>query len=301
MVRRFPEWMVRPWPGGAGVSETDAVLRRLRAGTVCQSARCPNLGECWARHTVTFLLLGRECTRRCGFCAVSKGVPDAPDPDEPFRVAEAAAELNLGHVVLTSVTRDDLADGGAGHFADTVRAVRERCPSATVEVLTPDFGGDVACVETVAASGPDVYGHNIETVARLYAGLRGCAEGYGRALTVLRAVKAAAPAMALKSGLMLGLGEDRQEVCATLRDLFEAGCDAVYIGQYLQAAADRVAVTRYVSPDEFAWYECEAYRIGFRFVMAGPFVRSSYRSESLVRALELRRGHVYRKEASNAI
>lgn len=301
MVRRFPGWIRRPWASGDAFTETKAILDEHSVNTVCRSARCPNIGECWAQRTATFLLLGRVCTRNCRFCAVRRGIPMPVDPDEPARVAEAVRQLRLTHVVVTSVTRDDLPDGGASQFAVTVQAIRARCRKTTVEVLTPDFGGDRSAVETVIASGPDVFGHNIETVARLCARLRGHADGYGRALTVLREARALSPHMVVKSAIMVGLGETVEEVFQTLGDLLASGCEAVSVGQYLQPTGRHAPVTRYVRPEEFALYQEKAYQLGFRFAVAGPFVRSSYRAGELASVLCSRGNRLGMEDMGDAI
>jgi len=264
----------------AAVARMEDLLDGLALHTVCQEARCPNLAECFGRGTATFLLLGSHCTRGCRFCAVSHGRPAAPDPGEPWRVAEAAARLGLGHVVLTSVTRDDLPDGGAGHFAAAIRALRRRLPAAIVEVLIPDLQGSHAALETVIQAGPDVLNHNVETVPRLYGSVRPGA-GYRRSLALLARAKALHPGLVCKSGLMLGLGERTAEVIRVLRDLRGAGCDLITLGQYLPPSGDQLPVVRYVPPDEFAAYGEKARDMGFRGVASGPLVRSSHRAEAL--------------------
>lgn len=289
MTRRFPEWIRRPWGSGSAFSFTKDLLDDLKLSTVCQSARCPNIGECWARRTATFMVLGNVCTRDCRFCSVRHGVPDPPDPDEPFSLAEAVRRMGLRHAVVTSVTRDDLADGGAAHLAATIEAVRDLNPGTTVEVLVPDFNGDRGAVARVLEAAPDVFGHNIETVAQLYPALRGHASSYAQALEVLRTAAALAADTVTKSAFMVGHGETRDEVRQTLQDLLEAGCTALCIGQYLQPTPRQSAVVEFVLPERFAAYEADAYRLGFAFVVAGPFVRSSYRSEELHEALRLRR------------
>lgn len=280
-VRRFPPWLKKKLPVSALVGPVAGLLRDLHLCTVCQEAHCPNLGECFARGTATFMILGDTCTRGCTFCAVRKGVPLPVDPEEPQRVAEAAQRLGLRHVVVTSVTRDDLPDGGSGHFAQTVRAVHERC-AVTVEVLTPDFGGHVEQVECVAAAAPDVYNHNVETVRRLYREVRPGAD-YARSLAVLR--RAAELGLACKSGLMLGLGEREEEIAGVLGDLREAGCRAVTLGQYLQPSARHHAVVEFVAPEQFERLGSLALEMGFKGVASGPFVRSSYKAGSMAQAI----------------
>ena len=256
------------------------MMRRLSLVTVCEEARCPNIHECWARErTATFMLMGDVCTRHCGFCAVGKGRPGALDPAEPERVAEAAAELGLSHAVVTSVNRDDLADGGAAHFAATIRAIRSRLPGCTVEVLIPDFCGDAAALETVLEAAPEILNHNVETVPRLYRRVRPEAK-YAQSLELLARADArrrrVGSATRTKSGLMVGLGETRAELSATLADLRAAGCDVATIGQYLQPYEKRLPVERYYSPEEFEELRREGEELGFSHVESGPLVRSSY-------------------------
>jgi lipoic acid synthetase len=277
-----PAWLwrrVSPATEEAAARMAD-LLDGLALHTVCQEARCPNLTECFERGTATFLLLGDRCTRGCRFCAVDHGRPAAPDPGEPGRVAEAAARLGLGHVVLTSVTRDDLPDGGAEHLAAAIRALGRRLPAATVEVLIPDFRGSHAALETVVRAAPAVLNHNVETVPRLYGSVRPGAD-YHRSLALLARAKALRPGLVCKSGLMLGLGERTAEVIQVLRDLREAGCDLVTLGQYLPPSGDQLPVARYVPPEEFAAYGAKAEGMGFRGVASGPLVRSSHRAEAL--------------------
>ena len=266
----------RPTPA---VFELKRMLRRRGLHSVCEEARCPNLAECFGRRTVTFMLLGDVCTRACRFCHVATGLGRPVDPHEPEQVAEAAAELGLRHVVLTSVNRDDLADQGSGQFARTVLALRRRAPQATVEVLTPDFRGDSACIDRVADAGPEVYNHNLETVPRLYRGVRIGAR-YDRSLALLSRVKARRPATLTKSGLMLGLGETSEELLAVLRDLRAAGVDCLTLGQYLRPTLQHLAVARYLEPGEFAELAREARALGFRHVESGPLVRSSFHADT---------------------
>ncbi|MEW6266744.1 MAG: lipoyl synthase [Thermodesulfobacteriota bacterium] len=275
---KHPAWLVRAAPDEAAVRQMTDRLARLRLATVCQSAHCPNLGECFKSGTATFLILGRVCTRSCRFCAVDKGRPGPVDPDEPDRVAQAALELGLRHVVVTSVTRDDLADGGAGQFVRTVARVRELCPGARIEILTPDFKGSLAALDQVVAVRPDVFNHNLETVSRLYGLIRPQAI-YGRSLAVIG--YAAENGLLVKSGLMLGLGETREEVRAALVDLKRAGCRHLTLGQYLAPSARHAPVARYVPPEEFDYWAEESRRLGFVAVASGPLVRSSYRAEMM--------------------
>jgi len=254
----------------------------LKLNTVCVEARCPNLSECWSRHVATFMILGEKCTRRCRFCAVTTARPDPPDPEEPLRLAEAAAKLGLRHVVITSVARDDLPDEGAGHFARCIVAVRTRLPHATVEVLVPDFHARSECIETVLAAGPQVFNHNVETVPSLHRRVRPQAK-YARSLETLRIAKAVRPEVTTKSGIMVGLGEGRDELLAVFRDLRAVGCDLLTIGQYLKPTADagHLPVERYYRPEEFAELAERARELGFAGVASGPFVRSSYLAEEL--------------------
>jgi len=282
MAQRFPEWIRRPWASGQDFSFTKDLVEGLDLHTVCQSARCPNMAECWQRRTATLMILGNTCTRSCRFCSVPGGKPEGVDPHEPQHVAEAIAKMKLKHAVITSVTRDDLPDGGAGHMAETVRAIRRLSPRTTVEVLTPDFLGQKDQVDVVLEARPDVFGHNIETVERLYAAIRGKRCTYDKALGVLRHAAAYRPQTIVKSAMMAGHGETPEEVGQTLRDLLDAGCEAVCIGQYLRPSRKQREVAEYVTPDQFKAYEALAYELGFAFAVAGPFVRSSYRSEELM-------------------
>jgi lipoic acid synthetase len=278
--RRLPSWLKRTLPRGNGNFFTHDLLRELRLETVCENARCPNRPECYARRTATFMILGNVCTRPCGFCAVSRGSPDLVEADEPERLAEAAERLGLKHVVITSVTRDDLPDGGAEHFRQCVLAVRRRT-GAAVEVLTPDFLGDLRAVERVLESRPEVYNHNMETVPRLYRRVRGRAD-YRRSLNLLAHVKACSATTTTKSGLMLGLGETHEELFEVLADLRDSGCDVLTLGQYLAPTLKHVPVARYVPPEEFDELAVLARTLGFRQVVSGPFVRSSYHADEMV-------------------
>lgn len=277
----LPSWIKRRFPPQEEWEGVQKLLRTLALHTVCESARCPNIGECFRRGTATFLILGNVCTRSCRFCAVAKGTPGPPDPEEPERVAEAARQLNLKHVVVTSVTRDDLPDGGAGHFAATIVAIRRVLPQATVEVLVPDFQGKEEALNTVLAARPDVLNHNVETVPRLYPSVRPQAN-YKRSLWLLGRAKEKAPDILTKSGLMVGLGETREEVEGVLKDLRSVQCDIVTIGQYLRPSVRHLPVASYIPPEEFEYYREYALRLGFLGVASGPFVRSSYRAEEFV-------------------
>ena len=278
--QRLPEWARKGSPLAPAARAVRVLLREKGLNTVCEEARCPNLGECFSRGTATFMLLGDLCTRRCGYCSVATGRPQPPDAGEPDRVAEAAARLGLRHVVLTAVARDDLDDGGASHFAAAVRAVRRCLPGARVEVLVPDFRGDRPALASVLAAGPDVFNHNIETVPRLFPRVRPQG-GYSRSLHMLAAAKALSPAQAVKSGLMVGLGETDDEIASVLGDLRAAGVDIVTIGQYLRPTRDHVPVERHVSPEGFAVLERQARALGFPTVYSGVFVRSSFNAEEV--------------------
>jgi lipoic acid synthetase len=278
----LPDWLKRGLPRGNENSFTDHLLRELRLETVCENARCPNRPECYSRRTATFMILGNVCTRPCGFCSVPRGEPLDLEDDEPERVAEAAFRLGLRHVVITSVTRDDLPDGGAEHFRRCVVAVRRRT-GAAVEVLTPDFLGDPAAVDRVLDAKPDVFNHNTETVPRLYRKVRGRAD-YRRTLDVLARVKRVSPGVVTKSGLMLGLGETLDELFDVFADLRSVGCDVLTLGQYLAPTLKHIPVARFVPPAEFDFLGAVARTLGFSQVVAGPFVRSSYHADEMVPA-----------------
>ncbi len=271
-----PDWLRVRFFGGQNYQELKRIMRTLGLNTVCESARCPNMGECWEHRTATFMILGNICTRACGFCAVPSGKPvGPPDEDEPRRVADAAEQMGLRYAVVTSVNRDDQPDGGAGIFAETIREIRRRVPGCRIEVLIPDFRGDWAALETVMAARPDVLNHNTETVPRLYRQVRKGAV-YERSLELLRRAKEMAAGVPTKSGLMLGLGEDKSEVLATMRDLVAQGTDILTIGQYLQPTREHLPIVRYVHPGEFAEYKEMGEAMGFKHVESGPLVRSSY-------------------------
>jgi lipoic acid synthetase len=260
--------------------DTMHLLRKHSLSTVCEEARCPNRAECFSKPTATFMILGPHCTRNCGFCSVKSLAPDPVDDREPEKVAEAAGELGLRYVVITSVTRDDLPDGGAGQFARTIAAVREILPHAKVEVLTPDFKGDFEPLGKVLDARPDVYNHNVETVERLYTVVRPAAD-YRRSLAVLRRAREIAPEIFIKSGFMLGLGETYEEALGILRDLKEAGCDFVTIGQYLRPTKDNLPVVEYVRPEVFEDLRVRAVDMGFKYAASGPLVRSSMNAEEM--------------------
>jgi lipoic acid synthetase len=284
-LRHHPEWIKARLPSGANYHDLKGLLRGLTLNTVCEEAHCPNIGECWEQRTATIMILGDVCTRACGFCAVKTGRPSWNDEDEPRRVATAIAELQLEHVVVTSVARDDLPDGGAHIFAATIRELREQCPGMGVEVLIPDFNGELEPLRMVMEAGPDILNHNIETVARLQRPVRKRAR-YDRSLGVLRDAKQLAielcHAVHTKSSVMVGLGETRAELSQTFRDLRAVDCDVLTIGQYLRPTAKHLPVERYYHPDEFAAMKTEALALGFRHVESGPLVRSSYHARDQV-------------------
>jgi len=278
-VRRLPPWIREKKLNLTSLHEVKSLLREKSLHSVCESLACPNRTECFSRGTATFMILGDVCTRSCGFCNVTTGRPYAPpSPDEPRHVAETARCMGLRHVVVTSVTRDDLPDGGAQHFASTIEALRDALPNAVVEVLTPDFRGNTAAIRTVAAAKPDYFNHNVETVPRLYDFVRPGSR-FERSVAVLSEVKAFDPTIATKSGLMLGLGERRDEVVDVLARLRDAGCEIVTIGQYLQPKREKLDVIEYVHPDVFDEYRVIGEEMGFRAVFSGPFVRSSYMAD----------------------
>ena len=270
-----PDWIRVKAPVSKGYADTNAIVRANKLHTVCEEAGCPNIGECWEKKHATFMILGDTCTRACAFCNVKTGLPGALDPDEPVQVCEATAKLGLSHVVVTSVDRDDLADGGADHFAQTIAAIRQRCPSTTIEVLTPDFLRKDGALETVVAAKPDVFNHNLETVPSLYLTVRPGAR-YFHSLRLLQRVKEFDPAMFTKSGIMVGLGETRNEVLQVMDDLRSADVDFLTIGQYLQPTRKHAPVARFVPPDEFKALETIAYAKGFSMVAASPLTRSSH-------------------------
>jgi lipoyl synthase len=282
-LERLPDWARKRGPLGSDAHPVRVLLRQQALSTVCEEARCPNLGECFARGTATFMLLGDRCTRRCGYCSVTTARPKPLDPGEPRRVAEAAARLQLRYVVLTSVDRDDLPDGGASQFAATTQALRAALPAASVEVLTPDFKGDPEALRVVLDVSPAVFNHNIETVPRLFSHLRPQGR-YLLSLDVLRAAKRLRPGQVTKSGLMVGLGETDEEVGSVLRDLRAAGVDTVTIGQYLRPTRRHEPVHRYVTPAQFQAFEQAARGLGFTSVYSGVFVRSSFNAEELFRS-----------------
>ena len=272
---RLPKWLKKRLPSGPEAAHTRRVLDELGLATVCSGAKCPNIWECYARKVATFMVLGRTCTRACRFCGVPEGPPAAPDPGEPHRVAQAVTRLGLRHAVITSVTRDDLDDGGAAHFAATITAVRDANPATTIEVLTPDFQGSHDALRTVIAAAPTVFNHNVETVPRLYPTVRPEAD-YARSLDVLRVAKSLRPALLTKSGLMVGLGETRSEVEAVLEKLRTSGVDAVTLGQYLQPSKQHLPVAEFIPTAVFECYTARALELGVASALCGPFVRSSH-------------------------
>ncbi|MER3537712.1 MAG: lipoyl synthase [Thermus sp.] len=278
--RNKPAWIKAPLPTGAAYQRLKGLVKELGLHTVCQEALCPNIGECWAHGTMTLMLLGGICTRACKFCAVDTGNPRGYlDPEEPEKVAEAVAAMGVRYVVLTSVDRDDLPDGGAAHFAATIRAIKRRAPGVLVEALTPDFQGDLKAVETVLEAGLEVFAHNLETVRRLTPRVRDPRAGYDQSLKVLAHAKRYRPEVLTKSSLMLGLGEEEEEIREAMRDLRAVGVDILTLGQYLRPTPAHLPVERYVTPEEFKKYEAWGYEAGFREVFSGPLVRSSYRAD----------------------
>lgn len=278
---RLPDWIKTK--SFTGIHNTKQILRGHGLSTVCEEARCPNIGMCFSKPTATFMILGSRCTRNCGFCSVESAFPlpaDPPEADEPRRVASAARDMGLKYVVITSVTRDDLPDGGASHFANTVRAVREFLPNTGIEVLTPDFEGEIEALRTVLDAGPDVFNHNVETVPRLYPFVRPQAD-YERSLNVLKNAGEIAPHIPTKSGLMAGLGETFEEVVSVIRDLHNAGCDYLTIGQYLRPSKENLPVVEYVIPEMFERYGGIALSMGFKAVASAPLARSSMNAEEM--------------------
>jgi lipoic acid synthetase len=281
---RKPAWLKVRAPGGPNYLRLRRLMRDLNLHSVCEAAHCPNIGECWEDATATFMILGDVCTRNCGYCAVTHGTPVWEDREEPEHIGRAVAELGLAHVVITSVNRDDLADGGAAHWAATVRAVHAHAPDCRVEVLVPDFLGRRASLDTVIAAGPAIFNHNTETVPRLYKVARHGGR-YERVLDLFRHARTTAPTLPLKSGIILGLGEERDELMATLADLVEVGVSILTLGQYLRPSREHLPVVRYYHPDEFAELARLGRQLGFRHVESGPLVRSSYHAKQQAGAL----------------
>jgi lipoic acid synthetase len=285
-ILRKPDWIrVRIPAHSPAYNETKAILREHKLATVCEEAACPNIGECWQSRHATMMIMGEICTRACAFCNVTTGLPNALDPQEPVNVAEAVAKLGLEHIVITSVDRDDLEDGGAHHFAETIRAIRARTPKTTIEVLTPDFLRKPGAIETVVAARPDIFNHNLETVPRLYLRIRPGAR-YFTSLRLLQRVKEVDPSMITKSGLMVGLGEEREEILQVMDDLRAANVDFLTIGQYLQPTRKHAEVKSFVTPAEFKSYEETARAKGFLLVSASPMTRSSYHAGDDFRRLQ---------------
>ena len=280
---RKPPWLKVRAPGGPNYIRLKHLMRELSLHTVCEEAHCPNVGECWEHGTATFMILGDVCTRNCGYCAVAHGRPPVTDLEEPRRVAEAAATMNLRHAVITSVDRDDLPDFGAGIFAETIRLVHERVPTCSVEVLVPDFQGDKDAIAAVLEARPEIYNHNTETVPRLYKKARPGGR-YPRVMAIFQLAKRLAPDTPTKSGIMLGLGETIEEVLAVMRDLREVDVDILTLGQYLRPSADHLPMDRYYTPAEFASLRKEGLALGFKHVESGPLVRSSYHAWEQVQA-----------------
>lgn len=281
---RKPPWIRVRLPGGDTYEHLKALKAKKSLHTVCEEAMCPNLAECWARGHATFLILGETCTRNCRFCGVASGRPGPPDPDEACRVAEAAVQMDLQHVIVTSVTRDDLPDGGAGMFASVIEEIRRQNPACTIEVLIPDFEGKKSALSLVVKAGPHILGHNLETVPRLYPLVRPQA-GYQRSLTVIRNAKEAENNLLTKSGFMVGLGESEDDLHQVMADLRETGCDILTIGQYLRPTPEHLPVVRYYTPGEFLTLKKAGLDMGFRWVESGPLVRSSYGAEAQAKAL----------------
>jgi lipoic acid synthetase len=282
---RRPEWLKARLPGGENYTRLVEIMRTQTLHTVCEEARCPNIGECWHRRTATFLILGNICTRNCAYCAIAHGLPTELDREEPARVAAAVAAMGLRHAVITSVNRDDLADGGAGIYADLIRRIHAAVPSCTVEVLVPDFKGDAAALRTVLEAGPEILAHNIESVPRIFRVVRH-GGNYRRSLLLLRRAKEWGYTSFTKSGIILGMGEHWDEVLGTMDDLRDVDCDILTLGQYLRPGPDYHPIDRYYTPDEFAALRRIGLAKGFKYVESGPLVRSSYRAD--VQAAEVR-------------
>lgn len=282
-VGRFPKWLHRKLPEGDALFETNALIQEKHLHTVCHEAKCPNLLECYSKKTATFLILGKECTRACGFCEIDfSKAPKPPDEHEPEHVADSVEALGLTHVVITMVARDDLSDGGAGHLVRVIKAIRKRLPEVTIETLTSDFEANFSALNCVLEAAPEIFNHNIETVRRLSPQVRHKAT-YDRSLSVLRYVREKAPDLLVKSGIMVGLGESKDEVFQTLEDLKRAGCDIVTIGQYLQASSRKLRISEFVPPEVFEEYKEQGIKLGLDQVYAAPFVRSSYNAKLFVK------------------
>lgn len=276
--KRLPEWLRKKDPLQKGMLATRNMLKNLELNTVCQNARCPNIGECYSKKTATFMILGEYCTRNCRFCSVTHHKPESVDPEEANRVAEAVEKLKLKHAVITSVTRDDLKDGGAEQFVRVINSIRERCPEVSVEVLTPDFNNDQAALEKIIKAKPEIFNHNVETVPSLYQKVRPQAD-YQQSLTVLNRVAEGDSDILIKSGMMLGLGESEAELFEVWRDLLAAGVEILTMGQYLQPTNENIEVAEYIRPEKFEELKAKALALGFKSVSSGPHVRSSYLAE----------------------
>lgn len=279
--QKMPSWLIKPFPKGKHSVGVARILSRWRLNTVCRSAQCPNLCECFSQGTATFMIMGNICTRNCMFCAVNDGNPGSLEADEPDRIASAVKDLGLNHIVVTSVTRDDLPDGGALHFAETIFTIRKINPDTTVEVLVPDFNGSYVSVETVMKAIPEIFAHNLETVPGLYKKVRPKAN-YKRSLAVLEMAKTINKSIHTKSGMMLGLGETKEEVIAVMQDLRKINCDFLTLGQYLSPSEDHLPVKRFITPDEFNEFAQTAKQMGFLSVASAPFVRSSYHAKEFL-------------------
>ncbi len=279
--QRKPLWLKNTQQRNPEYHEVNRLVKKLHLHTVCEEANCPNRTECYGHRTATFLILGDICTRKCSFCNVKKGLPPPPDPEEPYHLAQACQALHLKHAVITSVTRDDLPDGGAHHFARCILEIRQHHPACTIEVLTPDFSGSAEAIQVVINACPEVYNHNIETVPRLYPMVRPTAD-YQRSLNLLAQIKRKDPSILSKSGIMLGLGETTEEVAQTLHDLHEHGCDALTIGQYLPPSQEHYPLAAYISPEQFESYRQMALHIGFKQVASSPLTRSSYHASHMI-------------------
>jgi lipoic acid synthetase len=289
-IRRKPLWLKKRLPDPQVLTQMRSLLDGLHLHTICESGNCPNLGECWAKSTATFLILGNRCTRHCGFCNVDSGRPEPLDAGEPEHVAQAVAALGLAHVVITSVTRDDITDGGAAHFAETIRQINYHSPGTSVEALVPDFAGDPEAIAAILAAKPAIFAHNIETVERLHGQMRPRFT-YQRSLNVLEQAHRLAPKIYTKSSIMVGLGETPSDVIATMKDLYGVGCSFLTVGQYLQPSKRHTPVYEYVTPEQFEEYRLAALELGFRYVASGPFVRSSFDAADALRTAK--QGNAY--------
>ncbi|HLQ65376.1 MAG TPA: lipoyl synthase [bacterium] len=288
---RRPEWLKARLPGGPDYQDLVGIIRTQTLHTVCEEARCPNIGECWGRRTATFLILGNLCTRNCAYCAIAHGRPTELDLQEPERVSRAVQAMGLRHAVITSVNRDDLADGGAGIFAATIQKIHAYIPECTVEVLIPDFKGDAAALQTTLEAGPEILGHNIESVPRVFRVVRHGGD-YGRSLELLRLVKEWGYTSFTKSGVILGMGETRDELLQTMTDLRSVDCDILTLGQYLRPGADYHPIDRYYTPQEFAELKRVGLEMGFKYVESGPLVRSSYHADEQAQAVRAIRARI---------